>query len=331
VITTASGRGAVSGAAAEMELELLVAGKEHLATDVVLLTLRRAGGGPLPAWTPGAHIDVAAGEGRVRQYSLCGDPGDLEVLQIAVLREPHGRGGSQYVHDVLAEGDTVQVRGPRNHFALVEAERYLFVAGGIGITPVLPMIEAVAAAGKEWQLAYGGRTRASMAFREQLAARHPDRVLILPQEETGLLDLPALLAGRGEPGSAVYCCGPQPLLEAVERQAASWPDGVLHVERFAPKEGVSGGPRGTFEVELAASGRLLTVPADRSVLEVVEAAGIVVLSSCREGTCGTCETGVLAGTPDHRDSVLSAQDQAAGDAMMICVSRCLGERLVLDL
>ncbi|HEY6794226.1 MAG TPA: PDR/VanB family oxidoreductase [Kineosporiaceae bacterium] len=312
-------------------LSLQVTRKEPVAAGVVRLTLRHPAGGPLPVWTPGAHVDLVLDEGLVRQYSLCGDPADTGALQVAVLREPAGRGGSAYVHDVLAEGDTVPVRGPRNHFALVEADRYLFVAGGIGITPILPMIEAVAAAGKEWQLAYGGRTRQSMAFREELCDRHPDRVTVLPQDEVGLLDLPALLEGRDVPGSAVYCCGPQPLLDAVERHAAGWPAGVLHVERFTPAAGALDGPLEEFEVELATSGRVLTVPAERSILEVVEDAGVSVLSSCREGTCGTCETGVLAGEPDHRDSVLAAQDRAAGDTMMICVSRCAGRRLVLDL
>ncbi|GAA4707315.1 PDR/VanB family oxidoreductase [Pseudonocardia yuanmonensis] len=314
----------------EPELDLVLEKKETLADGVVQLTLRDPAGGDLPAWEPGAHVDLVLTGELTRQYSLCGDPAERSVLQVAVLREPAGRGGSAHVHDVLAEGDTVRVRGPRNHFALVEAPRYLFLAGGIGITPILPMIAAAEAAGAEWRLVYGGRTRASMAFRDRLEQRYPDRVEVRPQDETGLLDLAALL---GEPaaGTAVYCCGPEPLLAAVEERCAVWPAGSLHLERFAPKAGADDGPREAFEVELAQTGTILTVPAERSILDVVEEAGVGILSSCREGTCGTCETGVLEGVPDHRDSVLTADEQAQNDAMMICVSRSCSARLVLDL
>ncbi|WP_433508201.1 PDR/VanB family oxidoreductase [Pseudonocardia halophobica] len=314
----------------EPELDLVLEKKETLADGVVQLTLRDPAGADLPAWEPGAHVDLVLTDGLTRQYSLCGDPAERSVLQVAVLREPAGRGGSAHVHDVLAEGDTVRVRGPRNHFALAPAPRYLFLAGGIGITPILPMIAAAEAAGADWRLVYGGRTRASMAFRDRLEERHPDRVDVRPQDETGLLDLAALL---GEPveGTAVYCCGPEPLLSAVEERCAAWPAGTLHLERFAPKAGADDGPREAFEVELAQTGTTLTVPADRSILEVVEEAGVGILSSCREGTCGTCETGVLGGVADHRDSVLTAEEQAANDAMMICVSRSCSARLVLDL
>jgi ferredoxin-NADP reductase len=314
----------------EPELDLVLEKKETLADGVVQLTLRDPAGADLPAWEPGAHVDLVLSGDLTRQYSLCGDPAERSVLQVAVLREPAGRGGSAHVHDVLAEGDTVRVRGPRNHFALVQAPRYLFLAGGIGITPILPMIAAAEAAGADWRLVYGGRTLASMAFRDRLQERYPDRVEVRPQDETGLLDLAALL---GEPAAdtAVYCCGPEPLLAAVEERCAAWPAGSLHLERFAPKAGADDGPREAFEVELAQTGTTLTVPADRSILEVVEDAGVGILSSCREGTCGTCETGVLEGVPDHRDSVLTPDEQAANDAMMICVSRSCSARLVLDL
>jgi ferredoxin-NADP reductase len=309
-----------------MTLDLVVADKEEIADGVVRLTLRAPAGQPLPAWEPGAHVDLLL-PGGVRQYSLCGPPGDTSAYQVAVLREPDGRGGSAYVHDELGAGQPIQVDGPRNHFALVDAKRYLFVAGGIGITPILPMIDRVAEKGREWQLVYGGRTRSSMAFTEDLG-RHESRVTIRPQDEHGLLDLPALLA-EPQPDTAVYCCGPEPLLAAVEQHCAGWPEDALRVERFAPV--ADDGARTAFEVELAGSGRVLTVPADRSILEVVEESGLTVLSSCQEGTCGTCETGVLGGTPDHRDSVLSAAERREGDVMMICVSRSCSPRLVLDL
>ena len=314
----------------EHELDLVLGAKETIAEGVVRLTLRDPEGRPLPAWEPGAHIDVVLGGGVVRQYSLCGDPHDTSIWQVAVLREQPGRGGSRYVHDILAEGQPVHVRGPRNHFPLADAESYLFIAGGIGITPILPMIAEVAASGRQWRLVYGGRTRSSMAFRGELQRRYLQQVDIHPQDEHGLLDLPALLAEPAA-GTAVYCCGPEALLAAVERHCAAWPAGALHVERFAPKGEAAVGPRVAFEVELAQTGTILQVPASRSILEVVEGAGVPVLSSCQEGTCGTCETAVLSGRPDHRDSVLTDDERQAGDLMMICVSRSCSPRLVLDL
>jgi ferredoxin-NADP reductase len=323
-------------AATELDLEARVAGKEVLADGVVRLTLVRTDGSPMPAWQPGAHVDLVLGPDLTRQYSLCGDPADHTALVVAVLREPAGRGGSARVHEGLAPGDVVRVRGPRNRFALVDApdiKSYLFVAGGIGITPLLPMIAAVDARGADWRLVYGGRRRASMAFAGELAAAHPGRVELCPQDEVGLLDLDALL-GTPRPDTAVYCCGPEPLLAAVEERCAAWPPGALHVERFSPKRVTDARSRpepAAFTVELTLSGLTLTVPPDRTVLEVVEAAGVPALSSCQEGTCGTCETPVLAGVPDHRDSLLTEAERDAGDAMLICVSRSRTTHLVLEL
>lgn len=307
------------------EAELVVERRESAADGVLALTLRHPLGEELPAWEPGAHIDVVLGPDLERQYSLCGDPADRSAWRVAVLREPDGRGGSAYVHGQLAEGNKVRVRGPRNHFALRPAPRYRFIAGGIGITPILPMLAAAEAAGAEWTLLYGGRTRDSMAFTEELG-RYGDRVTIAPQDETGLLDLGSVLDDLPD-GTLVYCCGPGPLLDAVE---VGCPAGALHVERFQPKAQVTG-ENTEFEVVLERSGRSLTVPADVSVLDTVKAAGVEVLYSCTEGTCGTCETDVLEGTPDHRDSVLTDEEREAGETMLICVSRCRGKRLVLDL
>ncbi|MDT0388131.1 PDR/VanB family oxidoreductase [Streptomyces dubilierae] len=306
--------------------ELVVARREFAADGVLALTLRHPLGEPLPVWEPGAHLDVVLGPGLERQYSLCGEPADRSAWRIAVLREVAGRGGSAHVHEQVREGDKVRVRGPRNTFRLEPAPRYRFVAGGIGITPILPMLAAAEAAGAPWTLLYGGRTRRSMAFTGELA-RYGDRVTLAPQDETGLLDLPSVLDDVPE-GTLVYCCGPGPLLDAVE---ARCPSGMLRVERFRPKERQESGADGAFEVELARSGRTLTVAPDVSVLDAVRAAGVEVLYSCTEGTCGTCETDVLAGEPDHRDSVLTEEERAAGETMLICVSRCRGGRLVLDL
>ena len=307
------------------EAELVVGRKEFAAEGVLALTLRHPLGEHLPAWEPGAHVDVLLEPGLERQYSLCGDPADRSAWRVAVLRESAGRGGSAHVHEQLGEGANVRVRGPRNNFALEPAPRYRFVAGGIGITPILPMLAAAEAAGAEWTLLYGGRTRGSMAFGEELG-RYGDRVTFAPEDETGLLDLASVLDDVPE-GTLVYCCGPGPLLDAVE---ARCPSGVLRVERFRPKEQETGGTT-AFEVELARSGRTLTVAPDVSVLDAVRDAGVEVLYSCTEGTCGTFETDVLDGEPDHRDSVLTEDERAAGETMLICVSRCRGKRLVLDL
>ncbi len=333
-----SERGGVALAAPRQpeEFTVVVTRKEPLADGVVGLTLSRPDG-TLPEWTPGAHIDLLLGAGApggppdgapIRQYSLCGDPRDRTSWQVAVLRELQSRGGSAYVHDRLTAGTRIGVRGPRNNFPLLPAPRYLFIAGGIGITPLLPMIGAADAAGADWRLLYGGRTRASMAFRERLAA-YGDRVAIRPEDETGLLDLAGFLGERA-PGTLVYCCGPEPLLAAAERQCAE--PGTLHVERFRPTEPAAGAGEDTaFEVVLARSGLTLPVPPGTSILEVVEAAGVQVLSSCREGTCGTCETDLLEGEADHRDVLLTPDERAANESLMICVSRARCPRLVLDL
>jgi ferredoxin-NADP reductase len=311
-----------SRTATEVELDVVVTARRDVADGVVALDLRDPSGSELPAWEVGAHIDLMLTDDLTRQYSLCGDPADRETWRIGVLREPDGRGGSAFVHDRLVPGATVHVRGPRNHFALEPAARYLFVAGGIGITPILPMLHAAEAAGATWRLLYGGRSAASMAFVDELPA---GTVELRPQDRNGLLDLDAALADTA--GTLVYCCGPGPLLDAVE---ARCPADRLHVERFAPKDD-DGGPGSAFEVELALTGRTLHVPADRAVLDVLEDAGVDVLSSCREGTCGTCETAVLDGVVDHRDSLLTAEERDAHDTMFVCVSRAACPRLVLEL
>ena len=314
----------------EVERDVVVTERREEADGVVVLTLELTDGSDLPAWTPGAHTDLLLGDGLVRQYSLCGDPADRRRWQVAVLLEPQSRGGSSFVHAELAEGAKLRVRGPRNHFSLAPAKSYLFVAGGIGITPILPMLAAAEAEGAEWRLVYGGRTRASMAFRAELTELYGERVDVRPQDETGLLDLDGLL-GIADSETLVYCCGPEPLLGAVEAACGHWRSGALHVERFAPKKIAEPVRQESFEVELAESGMVLTVPPERSVLEIIAEAGVTVLSSCTEGTCGTCETTVLDGVPEHRDSLLSDDERAANDTMFICVSRSCSPRLVLEL
>jgi ferredoxin-NADP reductase len=324
---------AAAGRSAPVTQVVRVAGRASPAEDVVALTLVPADGGAMPSWAPGAHVDLHLPCGLIRQYSLCGDPADDGRWRVAVLREPAGRGGSAFVHSDLYVGTELTVTGPRNNFPLADAGRYLFIAGGIGITPILPMLNEASQRGRPWQLLYGGRRRASMAFLDELAA-WGSRVTVCPEDETGLLDLDSLL-GIPQPGTAVYCCGPEPLLRAAGERCAAWPPGTLHVERFSPAELDGPGTRDVcdvpFEVELASSGRVVEVPCGMSVLAALRDAGVDVLSSCEEGTCGTCETGVLEGVPDHRDSVLEPAERDACDIMMICVSRARTPRLVLDL
>jgi ferredoxin-NADP reductase len=309
---------------------LRVASRHPVAVGVTELVLEHVEGLLLPSWQPGSHIDVQLAPDLVRQYSLCGAPDDQHRWRIAVLREPESRGGSAALCDRVQVGDVLLATGPRNHFELHPSPRYLFIGGGIGITPLMPMIQQASAAGADWRLVYGGRTEASMAYRSELRGLDPERVLEWPQDRCGLIDLDSVLAVP-QADTLIYCCGPEPLIAAVEAKSRHWPHGTLHVERFAPRQVAEEAPNGSFEIELVDSDALLFVPADRSILEVIDEAGIYVLSNCEEGTCGTCQTTVLGGVPDHRDSILDEDERAANDTMMICVSRSLSSRLVLDL
>ncbi|GAA4086972.1 PDR/VanB family oxidoreductase [Streptomyces shaanxiensis] len=301
----------VSGRPRSRALRLLVTSREEIAEGVVQLRLE---GRELPRWEPGAHLDLVLPSGLVRQYSLCGDPEDTSSYTVATRLVPDGRGGSREVHEQVREGMELEVRGPRNRFPLVRAESYVFVVGGIGITPVLPMLRALPD-DVEWRLVYCGRGRASMPFVEDVEKLGRDRVTVVE----GLPDLDALLADVPE-GAAVYCCGPEGLMAAVEERFPS-----VHLERFAPR--ASGGD--AFEVELRRSGRTLTVAADSTVLAAVRAELPDTLYSCEQGFCGTCQQRVLEGEVDHRDELLT--DAERGDSMLICVSRARGERLVLDM
>ncbi|MFJ7988259.1 PDR/VanB family oxidoreductase [Streptomyces sp. NPDC096351] len=296
------------------------------AEGVLGLVLSDPSGAELAPWEPGAHLEVTLPSGAVRHYSLCGDPADRSTYRLGVLRESGGRGGSEEVHTAVGAGTVLGVRGPFNRFPLVPADRYLFVAGGIGITPLLPMVRSLPPG--SWSLLYGGRNLASMAYREELAAL--PGVTLVPQDTAGLPDLEGVLAGLPA-GTAVYCCGPEGLLRAVQDR---WP-GPLHTERFAadPAAGPAADP-GTgdgFEVELRRSGRTVRVPPGRTLLDAVRDVVPGVAYSCEEGFCGTCETKVIAGTPEHHDSVLGEDEKASGATMMICVGRSRGARLVLDL
>jgi ferredoxin-NADP reductase len=308
---------------------LRVTAKDVQADGVLTLELAAPSGGRLRDWTPGSHIDLVLPNGLTRQYSLCGDRWDPFSYRVGVLLELESRGGSSYVHDELQVGDLVGVGGPRNNFALVPSERYRFVAGGIGITPILPMVHQAELLGADWRLLYGGRRRGSMAFLGELE-QYGDRVVVRPEDEFGLLDLAGFL---GEPtdGVRAYACGPGPLLAAMARTCADWPPYTLRTERFVAEEAGAPARTAPFEVELARAGTTVTVTPDKTVLEALNEIGVEVLSSCRRGICGTCETTVLAGRPDHRDALLDDDERDANDCMYICVSRSRDERLVLDL
>src|SRR5688500_14317455 len=260
---------------------LRVTAKQVQSDGVLTLELAAPSEGRLRDWTPGSHIDLVLPNGLTRQYSLCGDRFDAFRYRVGVLREPAGRGGSAFVHDELAVGDLVGVGGPRNNFPLVPSEQYLFVAGGIGITPLLPMIRQADLLGADWRLLYGGRRRASMAFLDELAG-YGDRVQVAPEDEFGLLDLSGFL-GEPRPDARPYCCGPAPLPSAMETVTADWPSYALRTERFLAED--RGAPVRTtpFEVELARAGTTVTVTPDVSVLDAVAGAGVEVLSSCRKG------------------------------------------------
>ncbi|QGU03438.1 cytochrome P450 [Corynebacterium comes] len=303
-------------------LNLTVAERREEAGGVISLTLAHPDGGDLPKWKPGAHIDLhltgADGEELVRQYSLSGDPEDRSMYRVGILRELESRGGSVAAHRLRA-GDAVTVSWPRNNFRFVESGKYLFLAGGIGITPILAMVREAERAGRDWQLVYGGRTRSSMAFTGELAA-YGEKVQLVPQDELGHLDLPGILGDAAE-DTLIYCCGPEGLLQAVENGSAHWPKNSLRLERFAPKVITRDYADEAFEVEFTESGVTVAVGAGESILDAAAEAGLPVISSCRTGTCGTCETPVLGGKVDHRDSILTPDEQEASETMMICVSR----------
>lgn len=309
----------VSGHSPRRLLRVRVAGRAEPAEGVLLLTLESDEG--LPSWTPGAHVDLVLPSGLVRQYSLCGDPAERGRYTVAVRLVEDGRGGSREAHARLTEGTELELRPPRNRFALLPAPSYAFVAGGIGITPILPMLRAATAAGADWTLLYGGRSRASMPFLPELAA-YGDRVTVVPQDEAGLPGLTPL-AGAA-PGTLVYCCGPEPLMRAVTEAVAD--PSAVHLERFAP---AAAGPARPFTVELRRSGGTVEVGAGESTLAAVRRVLPDTPYSCGQGFCGTCQHRVLAGEVDHRDELLTDAERA--DSMLLCVSRAASDRLTLDL
>ena len=304
-----------------------------VAQQVVHIRLRPLDGAAVPAWQPGAHIDMQCGNASMsRQYSLCGDPADLSALDIAVLREPSGRGGSEWIHTQLRVGDRVTIQGPRNHFRFDEAaHRVIFIAGGIGITPIMAMAATACRLGMDYQLHYCGRSRTSMAFLDALAAMHGQRLHVHAREDGVRADFKALLQAP-DASSQIYACGPQPLLDALIDYTVSWPQDALRVEHFHSKAGATNVSEWRpFTAELRDSGLTLKVRADQTLLDALRQANIDVQSDCQEGLCGSCEVRVIEGDIDHSDSVLTRSERLANDRMMTCCSRARGERLVVDL
>ncbi len=303
------------------------------ADGIVRLRLVAADGRALPRWAPGSHIDLECGTpDRSRQYSLCGDPDDRHAFEIAVLRETGGRGGSDWVHAHAVPGARLRIRGPRNHFRFDEtAPRAIFVAGGIGITPVAAMARRARALGIDYELHYAGRRRAGMALVEELQALHGERLHLYAGDAGQRLDVAALLA-TPQPGTRIYACGPERLLAALADASAAWPVDSLRVEHFASTLGtLDPSKEHAFEAELKDSGITVQVPADQTLLQALRAANIDVPSDCEEGLCGSCEVRVLAGEVDHRDVVLTRAERDSHSRCMTCCSRARGSRLVLEL
>jgi cytochrome P450/ferredoxin-NADP reductase len=312
---------------------VVVASATTVAQGIVKLRLVAPDGGPLPRWTPGSHIDIECGaSGFTRQYSLCGDPSDAYAFEIAVLHEPEGRGGSQWIHANVRDGDLLNIRGPRNHFRMDEyAAKIIFVAGGIGITPVSAMARRAQVLGIDYELHYSGRSRKTMAFVPELEALHGDRLHVYADDEGDHNDLQALLAVP-EGGTQVYACGPARMLTALEACCSAWAPDSLRTEHFVSTAGpLDASKEHSFEVELKDSGMVITVAADQTLLAALRAANIDVQSDCEEGLCGSCEVRVLDGKVDHRDVVLTRAERETNSKMMTCCSRACDKRLVLEL
>ncbi|MEN0135070.1 MAG: PDR/VanB family oxidoreductase [Rhodococcus sp. (in: high G+C Gram-positive bacteria)] len=312
-------------------LNLVVDEVRRECDDVLTLSLIDHAGNNLPTWEAGAHIDLHLADTMVRQYSLHSAPDDRSRYEVAVLRDPDSRGGSRYIHDEVKKGMILTASHPRNNFPLKPAAEYLFIAGGIGITPILPMMRAADAQRRRFRLVYAGRSRSKMAFLESLGGRDPVQLCV--SDDGTRLNIDNLLPPELDPNVQIYSCGPERLLDAVTTRCTDLGlSKQLHVEHFSgtaadldPDKEVA------FEVELVRSRRTLTIAPDQTILDALLECGIKAPNSCAEGVCGSCETTVLDGEIDHRDQILDEDEQAENDVMMICCSRARSPRLVLDL
>lgn len=304
---------------------------EWAARDALELELRAPACGDLPAYAPGAHIDLHLPNGLIRSYSLKGDPGARDRYVVGVGLDAQSRGGSAFIHRTLRVGQELPVSAPRNHFPLVAAAaKVVLIAGGIGVTPLICMARALAARGAEFQFHYATRNAERAAFLDELRGYDPDLRLHLDDVAGGPLDIAAIVAGQPA-GTHFYCCGPAGMMAAFEAATAEIPEDNVHVEYFSPKAIETAGADAAFTLVLNKSGKTAQVAAGETILQAVTRLGVAVETSCEDGICGTCETRILQGVADHRDSVLTRKEQEAGKTMMICVSRCKGDKLVLDL
>ncbi len=316
-------------------LEVRVANRTIEATDICSYDLVSSDGKPLPSFSAGSHIDVYLPNGLVRQYSLCNDPGAAPHYQIGVLLDPMSRGGSQAMHEQIKVGDVLRISVPRNHFPLAhDAAHHLLLAGGIGVTPILCMAERLAMIGASFEVHYCTRSPERTAFRDRIAASSfADRVHFHFDDgpPAQLLNIAETVAWP-KPGLHLYVCGPKGFMDAVlgAARAKGWNSDALHFEFFTADVSPTG-TEADFQVKLASSGQVIDVPADRSVVQALADAGVEVLVSCEQGVCGTCLTRVLEGEPEHRDSYLTPEEQAANDQFTPCCSRSRSPMLVLDL
>jgi len=311
-------------------IDVRLAAIRYAARDIHLLELEAVSGGRLPPAEPGAHIELHLPKGLVRHYSLLEPDPQPARYVIGIKRDAGGRGGSVYIHDHLKVGMTLQVSAPRNNFRLVEdAPHAVLIAGGIGITPLVSMARRLESAGRPWNLFYACRSRADAAFHAELGQRE-NVAFHFDDERPGEYPDIAAVIGRAPEGAHFYCCGPAPMLAAFERTAATMlPPSHIHIEYFNPVQEAA--TEGGFVVELARRKREFLIPPGSSILQTLLDAGLNVPYSCTEGMCGACEVRVLSGTPDHRDSVLTKDQQAEGKRMMICCSGSKSGKLVIDL
>ena len=311
-----------------MNLEV-IARRELITGRIIELSLSPSNPSEYGKWEPGAHLELVLPSGLVRQYSLCGDPED-PYYTIAVLKEEQSRGGSTEIHETLIPGVQIEARGPKNHFELHPGAKTVFMAGGIGITPLLPMMRALTKEGRSWSLHYGGKSLAALAYLDALQLMDGSEVNIYLSNETRRIPVLDIMQDLG-PDDAVYVCGPESMITEVEQTGTELGVRVV-LERFGPAPGEAPNALGeSFEVELARTGTVLTVPSDTRLIDVVRTVVPSVPFSCEEGYCGSCETTVLEGIPDHRDTILSADERDSNECMMICVGRAKSPKLTLDL
>lgn len=314
-------------------IKVLINAIKDQALNIKTYELVSPDGASLPPFTPGAHIDFFLPNKLIRQYSLSNSAEEKNRYVVGIQKEEQGRGGSRLIHDQFKVGDEIEISSPRNHFQLDEtAQRYKLIAGGIGITPIMSMARRLKAIGKPFQLYYACRNEQRAAFIEELKSTELSKHVVLSYDDVhGPLNTLALF-GRPEPNVQIYCCGPSGLMDAVKSATSSWPEGSVRFEHFSTSEDT--GPQeddDSFEVIIQSTGRVFKIPADKSILSVLEENGIFIEHACCEGICGTCETGLIDGEADHRDMILTEAEKQENKQIMICCSRAKTSPLTLDL